>query len=108
VVIDGQRVAGGRLMFAPASQDNTEPGKPAFANIQPDGSFVLTTYSDGDGAVVGEHWVTIFPPSDDSVATNLPKFRRYTVRRKQSVVAGQDNVIDIQLQSQDIARFASQ
>jgi hypothetical protein len=34
-----------------------EIGKPATGLIQPDGSFVLSTYGKGDGAVIGKHSV---------------------------------------------------
>lgn len=109
VTVDGKPLAGGRVMFAPISKGETsEPGKPAFGTVQSDGSYVLTTFRDNDGAVVGDHWVTIFgPKSDDPAAASLPKFSKYVVRQKLSVVAGQENQIDVQLTSQDIARFAA-
>ena len=75
VSVDGQPLASGRLMFAPISQGSADAGKPAFGDIQPDGSFVLTTYREGDGAVVGDHWVTLFPPAEQATPPNLPKTR---------------------------------
>jgi len=69
VTVDGKPLAGGRVMFAPISQgDSSEPGKPAFGTLQSDGSYVLTTFRETDGAVVGDHWVTIFGPKSDDAA----------------------------------------
>ena len=115
ITIEGQPLSAGRVMFAPIARgDGLDAGKPAFGNLQPDGSFVLSTYQDNDGAIAGDHWVTIFGPkqgADGTVpggSTDLPAFGRYTVRQKQSVVADQENRIDILIRSQDVARFASQ
>ena len=115
ISIDGQPLSAGRVMFAPIARgDGLDAGKPAFGNLQPDGSFVLSTYQDNDGAIAGDHWVTIFGPkqgADGTVPggpTDLPAFSRYTVRQKQSVAADQENRIDIAIRSQDIARFATQ
>lgn len=53
VTVDGKPVTQGTIMFVPAD------GKAAIGAIGPDGRFTLTTYSDGDGALVGPHKVTI-------------------------------------------------
>ena len=59
VTRNGQPVSGGSVMFSPrASTDRKQPGKPAAAEVGADGSFTLTTYTKGDGAVVGKHQVT--------------------------------------------------
>jgi hypothetical protein len=118
VTIDGQPFANGKVMFAPvAGADNLNPGKPAFGQLQDDGSFVLSTYGTNDGAVVGEHSVTIInidPPASDggpikatpTSAKRLPKFKRVPAGKLQ-VVAGQDNSFDIKLSRQDVTRFAA-
>jgi len=114
VTIDGEPLCGGRVMFAPIARgESRDAGKPAFGTLQPDGSYVLTTYREHDGAVVGEHWVTIFgpkaePETQGRSAPRAPKFHRFVVRQKQSIVAGRENQVDLQLSSRDIARFASQ
>jgi hypothetical protein len=57
VTIDGEAFGkGGMVVFQPE-----ESAKMATGLIQPDGSFVLTTYSSGDGATVGKHRVAITP-----------------------------------------------
>ncbi len=53
VTWNGAPVAGGTIVFYP------EKGRPAMATIQSDGSYRLTTFKDGDGAVLGKHKVTI-------------------------------------------------
>jgi hypothetical protein len=122
VTIDGQPMTGGMVMFAPVAKDGLNSGRPAFAEIQADGRYTLRTYSDGDGAVVGEHWVSIVngrPTAGDSdwppvrqVALNAGgpvnklNFQRIVFPRKVvSVVADRDNQIDIAMTSQDIARY---
>lgn len=53
VSVDGKPVTQGTIMFIPAD------GKAAVGSIGPDGHYTLTTFDDGDGALVGEHRVTI-------------------------------------------------
>jgi hypothetical protein len=51
---------GGYVVFRPES-----PGKMATAVIQSDGSFELSTYARGDGAIIGKHKVIVSPPIPD-------------------------------------------
>jgi hypothetical protein len=53
VTAAGKPVAGGTIQFVPAA------GKAAVASINPDGTYTLTTYKPGDGALVGPHKVII-------------------------------------------------
>jgi hypothetical protein len=53
VTVAGRPVAGGTIQFVPAT------GKAAVGSINPDGSYTLTTYRTGDGALVGPHKVVI-------------------------------------------------
>lgn len=111
VTIDGKPVVAGRVMFAPiAKGESREVGKPAFGTLQADGTFTLTTFEEGDGAVVGEHWVTIFGPDEETIVTpvstaGMPKFSRLSVPQKQSVAGNQENEIEVSLTSQDVAKF---
>jgi len=117
VTVDGQPLAAGSIMFAPnAREGNVNSGKPAFGRIQSDGSYSLTTYSDGDGAIAGSHWVTIFSPAKNSTGTtpvsttpsNIPRFDRITVPSGPvDVLADKENHIDVALTSQQIARYGS-
>jgi hypothetical protein len=64
VFADGKPLAGGRVEFSPVQN---ALGPPARAQIQPDGSFRLGTYRPDDGAVEGEHRVSVMPPLPDNL-----------------------------------------
>ena len=53
VLIDGKPLTTGTVAFIP------QRGRGARGNIQSDGSFELSTYQDGDGAVLGIHSATV-------------------------------------------------
>jgi hypothetical protein len=53
VLLNGQPLEFGSVMFQPSS------GQPAIGEIQPDGTFTLSTFAPNDGAVVGVHKVRI-------------------------------------------------
>jgi hypothetical protein len=55
-----------------------------------------------DGAVVGEHWVTILNVGED-LPDGVPEFARVTLPERVTVVSGKDNEIDIK-PSRDIVR----
>jgi hypothetical protein len=95
------------------------PGKPAFGFIGPDGSYVLGTHDDADGAVVGPHIVTIMRAGrkgqNDSkdpanrLANHVPPFDFIRLLDKSvEVVAGQENIVDIRLTSEEIRQFGEQ
>ncbi|MEX0641324.1 MAG: hypothetical protein WD468_01415 [Pirellulales bacterium] len=68
VTLDGKPYTqGGSILFQPRPR-----GKMATGRIQDNGTFELSTYSEGDGAVVGEHKVAIMPPSPEVVDENNP------------------------------------
>jgi hypothetical protein len=51
VQLDGMVVPGGRVVFTPASKEN----KPAFGDIQSDGTFEMMTEKPGDGVMIGQY-----------------------------------------------------
>lgn len=60
--VDGKPIANGRISLSPIPKESTaKAGKPARGEIK-DGQFVLTTYGNGDGAVIGKHKVRLFEP----------------------------------------------
>jgi hypothetical protein len=60
VTYNGQPVTSGSVIFTPArDQAKGSASRVATGNIQPDGSYTLTTFDTGDGAVLGQHVVTI-------------------------------------------------
>ncbi|MBA2113043.1 hypothetical protein [Bremerella alba] len=59
VTHNGEPVGLGQVVFQPVSaEDKNYPGKPARATVQPDGNYTLTTFDEGDGALLGKHRVT--------------------------------------------------
>ena len=62
VTLDGQPVAAATVLFQPVS------GVPGRAITAADGSFTLTTFTDGDGAIVGRHQVAVSKLSLSGVA----------------------------------------
>ncbi len=63
VTCGGKAVSIGSVMFSPIGEaGDMEPGKSANAVIAADGTFVLTTFDSQDGAIVGKHKVTYWPP----------------------------------------------
>lgn len=54
VTLDGEPVAGAAVMFEPEAG-----GVPARASTAADGSYKLSTFRRGDGALVGRHRVTV-------------------------------------------------
>ncbi|MCA9239252.1 MAG: hypothetical protein KDA37_03595 [Planctomycetales bacterium] len=54
VTLDGKPLGFGKVMF-----QNTHGGQPAIGDIESDGTFVLSTFTPGDGAIVGSHRVRV-------------------------------------------------
>ena len=66
VTFDGRPVSGGALVFSPIpAEAEREPGKSATGDIQPNGTFQLSTYRMHDGAIIGRHRVRYIPVVDD-------------------------------------------
>ena len=66
VIYKGDPLAGGKIQFEPQAA-----GREAFGTIQQDGTFTLSTYGEGDGAVPGSHRVLVTGLSKGSKA--VPK-----------------------------------
>lgn len=60
--------AGVGVQFVPVAAGANTPyvGKSATAVLQADGTFSLSTYGDGDGAVLGRHRIVILPATNES------------------------------------------
>lgn len=60
VLCNGQPVPEAEVYFSPkVTGKSAIVGKPGFSWTSSDGSFVLSTYGDGDGAIVGPHIVRV-------------------------------------------------
>jgi hypothetical protein len=73
VTYKGQPCTAGRLLFLPVGG-----GKQGLGAIQPDGSFRISTFGDGDGALVGTHNVLILnvatvPDAKEALTFKLAK-----------------------------------
>lgn len=71
VLIDGKPLATGSVRFIPAS------GRPATGALAADGSFKLGTFDPGDGAIPGEHTITVHASEELS-----PTLRRWNTPKK--------------------------
>lgn len=100
VTLDGKPVPGGSVMFVPAA------GRGAVGTIDEQGGYVLSTYDDGDGAIVGTHQIVVFPAKggveEEALPSNyVPIPTRYqsigSSGLEREVVAGEKNVIDLDL-----------
>lgn len=105
VTVDGKPLPACQVMFAPRAKDGAiESGKPAIGWLDEQGRFKLSTYSDGDGAVVGEHMVTLYGPANIAdLPAGIPKFKRVAIQGKAiQVEAGKDNEVKIDLALKDL------
>jgi hypothetical protein len=120
VTFNGKPLTNAKVMFAPiAKGESRKSGKPAFGVLQSDGAFVLGTYEPDDGAVVGEHWVTVFkmnnmaatssqtPGQSHRASEPSGSWARAVFPEPKAVVANQDNEINIELTSEIIARHGA-
>ena len=117
VTIDDKPIVDAKVMFAPVAQgEDRKSGKPAFGVLGSDGRFTLSTYHDQDGAIVGDHWVTVIRLDTDGknahggsaggkAGGQRAMFDRLAVPRKVSVVAGQTNQIAILLKASEVKQF---
>jgi hypothetical protein len=62
VTCNGQPVPNVRVYFSPIARDGAIGGKSGWGKAGDDGQFVINTYSDDDGAVIGSHNVTVDAP----------------------------------------------
>ena len=107
VTLNGTPVTSGKVTFFP------EGGRSAKGFIQQDGTFVLGTYEEADGAIPGTHKITIADVS--SVPSTGPDYDNVAPRRKKEspiperyanpsasgltreVKAGEDNYFELEL-----------
>ena len=118
VTLDGEPLTSAKVMFAPrATGKTTKVGKPAFGLVDSNGNFTLGTYQPEDGAVVGEHWVTVIrmtgqkknvsQSEERELPSNLDNssWDRVTYPETQEILAGEQNEVTIELTSAIIGKF---
>jgi len=79
----GKPVESGRVVFTPVVGKGGDTGQSASGMIGPDGSYSLTTFEENDGAILGEHVVTVDvtekdfkspePKADGTIDYTMPK-----------------------------------
>jgi hypothetical protein len=62
VTYQGKLLGSGRVLFTPASGKGGESGQSASGEIDSNGTYELTTFNTGDGAILGQHIVTVVVP----------------------------------------------
>jgi hypothetical protein len=65
VTYNGQPVTKGVVSFVPSSGPGAATGQTATGEVGQDGSYTLTTFDTGDGAVLGEHTVVVIAREED-------------------------------------------
>ena len=82
VTYNGKPLDGGRVLFTPAAGKGGETGQSASGEIDSSGTYEMTTYNTGDGAILGQHIVTVVarekrdmpkPDADSHIKYELPK-----------------------------------
>lgn len=70
VMIDGQPLANGSIVFMP------EHGRQSFGNLDRDGHFTLSCFASNDGAILGKHKIRVLASenfSETAVKIHAPK-----------------------------------
>ena len=105
VTLDGQPITKGTVTFVPRK------GKTARGSISEDGSFTLGTYSNADGAIIGDQRVVIVSHEGGMEEDTTPKYRvprRYGSPGSSGltfdVQSGVDNFASFELTSKDMRR----
>jgi hypothetical protein len=85
VTYKGKPVEAGHIVFTPSAEKGGATGQTATGEISSDGSYDLTTFNTGDGAILGQHVVTVTvtekgyvmpkPKGDSTIDYKLPKIQ---------------------------------
>jgi len=98
--VDGEIIEVGKIKLTPIPKNATaEAGKSAFGRIK-DGQFVLSTYGNGDGAVVGKHQVLLLegrqPDEEDDKPSKSGKHHCEIAPESQTVeIFAGENVLEL-------------
>jgi hypothetical protein len=100
VTLDGEPLPSGYVVVP------TMRGRMATGEIQPDGTYEMTTYSPGDGVQVGSQRVVVTPvPPDQKAEKRVPIPQRYqqagTSGFTIDVKPGEDHVLDLMLTTEE-------
>jgi hypothetical protein len=106
VTINDKPLFQGSVVFSPVAKgEEANAGKAATGRLQEDGTYRLTTYNKFDGAIVGEHWVTIINLDEENLPEGVPEYARIRVPERKVVAAGQENEINILLTRDEVRKY---
>jgi hypothetical protein len=74
VTYQGKPLGSGRVVFTPAEGKGGESGHGASGQIESDGSYEMTTFNTGDGAILGQHIVTVMVPEKAGESAKPDKY----------------------------------
>jgi len=101
---NGTLITAGLVVFTPIPKPGTksqEAGRSATGIIQADGTFILSTYEDGDGAIVGRHRIQVMAPPPEDDDSPLTDENRYACGNEtiEEVVEEGANLLELELNS---------
>jgi len=82
VLYNGKPLDSGHIVFTPVVGKGGETGQSATGEVGPDGSYEMTTFDTGDGAILGQHIISVEsrtkaempkPKPDSTIDYVLPK-----------------------------------
>jgi hypothetical protein len=114
VTYKGKPVDSGTVTFNPIQGKGGETGQNATGQIESDGSYVMTTFNTGDGAILGQHVVAVVvrekgsenqgkPRADSTIDYSMPKivtppkYASVETSPLRCTVREGDNAFDIEL-----------
>lgn len=91
VTVDGKPASSGYVTFDPIGEGgDAHPGKSAMGAIGQDGRYQLSTYKQADGAIVGNHRVSVTPVGEDDAAAfqgaSLPQDYQVEVKKGENEI----------------------
>ena len=82
VTYQGKPVTSGTIIFHPLKPAEGSPSRPATGQLQSDGTYELSTFSPGDGAVPGEYGISITSLLSGPTPDNPQAAKVYAIPRK--------------------------
>lgn len=106
-LVDGKPLTVGRVMLSPIASGDSGPkaGRPAFGDLNADGAFVLSTYGESDGAVVGKHRVTWINTARKTSAGKALGIERLAYPAPVEIEADQENHVRLVISGADFRKF---
>ena len=98
VTLDGEPLPSGYVVVP------TSRGRMTSGEIEPDGTFVLTTYRHGDGAQLGTHPVVVQEVPPDEFSSGAEK-RRVPIPRRYTIAGTSGLTIDVKNDEENYAEL---